>query len=39
MNLETLLNQLPEYAKDAKINLQNLISEQNQLLTQAQIFG
>jgi alkyl hydroperoxide reductase subunit D len=39
MNLENLLNQLPEYAKDTKINLQNLASEQNQLLNQTQIFG
>jgi len=39
MNLETLLNQLPEYAKDNKINLQNLINQQNPILTSSQIFG
>jgi len=37
--MEQLLNQLPEYAKDIKINVQNLFSEQNQQLKMKQIFG
>lgn len=38
-NLEQLNQALPEYAKDVKINLQTLISAQNQILSQKQIFG
>lgn len=37
--MEQLLNQLHEYARDIKINVQNLFSEQNQQLKMKQIFG
>ena len=37
--MENQINQLPDYGKDIKINLQNLLSEQNQLLTNTQILG
>lgn len=37
--MEQIINQIPEYGKDIKINLQNLLSEQNQVLTIKQIFG
>lgn len=38
-NLENLKSQIPDYAKDVKINLQSLLSEQNQVLNPKQIFG
>lgn len=38
-NLEELKAALPEYARDVKINLSTLVSEQNQVLTPKQIFG
>ena len=38
-NLKTLISNIPDYAKDIKVNLENLLSEQNQALTQKQIFG
>jgi len=38
-NLNELNQFLPEYAKDIKINLQNLISQENQVLSAKQIFG
>lgn len=38
-NLQELNQALPEYAKDVKINLQNLLSADNQALSQGQIFG
>jgi len=37
--MEQILNQLPDYAKDTKINLQNLFNQSNQLLDNQQIFG
>jgi len=37
--IQNLASQLPEYAKDIRINASNLISEQNQLLSQKQILG
>lgn len=37
--MEQFLNSLPEYAKDIKINIQNLISEQNNQLNYKQILG
>jgi alkyl hydroperoxide reductase subunit D len=39
MKLENLLNQLPEYSKDIKINMQNLINENNQYLHIKQLIG
>lgn len=38
-NLEELKSAIPEYAKDIRINLGTLLSEQNQVLTPKQIFG
>lgn len=38
-NIQNLANQLPEYAKDIRINVATLISEQNQALTTKQIAG
>jgi alkyl hydroperoxide reductase subunit D len=38
-NLEELKSQIPDYAKDVKINLQTLISQENQALTTKQVFG
>jgi lipoyl-dependent peroxiredoxin subunit D len=38
-NLETLLNSMPDYARDVKINLQTLLSPENSTLSQKQIFG
>jgi alkyl hydroperoxide reductase subunit D len=38
-NLETLKSLIPDYAKDIKINLQNLLSAENQVLTANQVFG
>lgn len=37
--MEQILNQLPDYAKDTKINLQNLFNQSNQLLNDQQIYG
>lgn len=37
--LEQLKSQIPDYAKDVKINLQTLINPENQTLTTKQIFG
>ena len=37
--MENQINHLPDYGKDIKINLQNLLSEQNQMLTNTQILG
>lgn len=38
-NLEMLKSQIPDYAKDVKINLQTLLNQENQALTAKQIFG
>jgi len=38
-NLEELKSQIPDYVKDVKINLQNLISPENQTLSAKQVFG
>ncbi len=38
-NLEELKSQIPDYARDVKINLQTLISVDNQALNPKQIFG
>ncbi len=38
-NLEELKSAIPDYAKDIKINLSSLISQQNQALTAKQVFG
>lgn len=38
-NLTSLKSNIPDYAKDIKINIENLFSEQNQVLTPKQIFG
>jgi alkyl hydroperoxide reductase subunit D len=38
-NLEELKNQIPDYAKDIKINLSTLINQENQALTAKQIYG
>jgi alkyl hydroperoxide reductase subunit D len=38
-DLESLKNAIPTYAKDVKINLQTLISLENQALTTKQVFG
>jgi alkyl hydroperoxide reductase subunit D len=38
-NLENLLSQIPEHAKDVKINLQNLLIQENSLLSKKQIIG
>lgn len=38
-NLEELKSQIPDYAKDLKINLGNLFAQENQALTPKQIFG
>ncbi len=38
-NLEALKSAIPDYAKDVKINLSTLLSQENQLLTAKQIFG
>lgn len=39
MTLENLRNSLPDYSRDIKINLENLVSEKNEVLTAKQIFG
>ncbi len=38
-NLETLIETIPSYAKDIKINLQTLLNSENQTLSSKQIFG
>ena len=38
-NLLSLKLLIPDYAKDVKINLQSLVSQENQALTTKQIFG
>ena len=38
-NLEGLKSVIPDYAKDVKINLGTLLSQENQVLTAKQIFG
>ena len=38
-NLEELKLQIPDYAKDVKINLNSLLSQDNQALSPKQIFG
>lgn len=38
-NIQNLASQLPEYAKDIRINVGNLLGEQNQTLTSKQISG
>jgi lipoyl-dependent peroxiredoxin subunit D len=38
-NLEELKLSIPDYAKDVKINLQTVLSAENQTLSQKQIFG
>ncbi|MBU6339532.1 MAG: carboxymuconolactone decarboxylase family protein [Rickettsiales bacterium] len=38
-NLEELKSIIPDYAKDVKINLSTLISQENQALTSKQVFG
>ncbi|MBU6141085.1 MAG: carboxymuconolactone decarboxylase family protein [Proteobacteria bacterium] len=38
-NLEELKSQIPDYAKDTKINLSTLLSQENQVLTPKQVFG
>lgn len=38
-NLESLKAGIPDYAKDVKINLGSLLSQENQVLTTKQVFG
>lgn len=38
-NLENLKSQIPDFAKDVKINLQTVLSQENQVLSPKQIFG
>ncbi len=38
-NLESLKAAIPDYAKDVKINLGSLLSQENQVLTTKQVFG
>jgi alkyl hydroperoxide reductase subunit D len=38
-NLENLISQMPEYARDVKINLQTILNAENQQLTAKQILG
>jgi alkyl hydroperoxide reductase subunit D len=38
-NLEQLKSNISDYAKDVKINLQTLVSHENQVLTSKQVFG
>ncbi len=38
-NLESLKAAIPDYAKDVKINLGSLLSQENQVLTAKQVFG
>lgn len=38
-NLEELKSQIPDYAKDVKINLGSLLTQENQALAPKQVFG
>ncbi len=38
-NIKTLTTDIPDYASDIRVNIQNLIDEKNNLLTPKQIFG
>jgi lipoyl-dependent peroxiredoxin subunit D len=38
-NLEELKSQIPDYAKDVRMNLNSLLSQENQALSLKQIFG
>ena len=38
-NLEELKSQIPDYAKDVRMNLNSLLSQENQALAPKQIFG
>jgi alkyl hydroperoxide reductase subunit D len=38
-NLEELKLQIPDYAKDVKMNINSLISQENQILSVKQVFG
>ncbi len=38
-NLENLLTQIPAYGRDIKINLQNILTQENQFLSNKQIVG
>jgi alkyl hydroperoxide reductase subunit D len=38
-NLEELKSAIPDFAKDVKINLGNLLNQENQLLSAKQVFG
>jgi alkyl hydroperoxide reductase subunit D len=38
-NLEELKSQIPDYAKDVKINLGSLLSQESQVLAPKQVFG
>ncbi len=38
-NLEELKSQIPDYAKDVKINLGSLLTQENQVLAPKQVFG
>lgn len=38
-NIQEIASSLPEYAKDTKINLQTIISQENQNLSAKQVFG
>lgn len=38
-NLTSLISSIPDFAKDTKINLENLLSEENNVLTYKQILG
>jgi alkyl hydroperoxide reductase subunit D len=38
-NLESLISSMPDYSRDVKINIQNLINRENKILTIKQIFG
>lgn len=38
-NLEELKSAIPDFAKDVKINLGSLLTQENQLLTAKQVFG
>lgn len=38
-NINELTSQIPDYAKDVRINLQTLVNQENQALTPKQVFG
>lgn len=38
-SLESLRNAMPDYSRDIKINLENLVSEKNEILSTKQVFG